>query len=126
MYLGVDWGKKRIGLALGSDEVMVATPFGVVANLVELEKIIHEEAIEALVVGVPYAKEGRQFELSSEFNNFLKILKQKINLPIFEIDERMSSKAGDARVGNKKTKAPRDAIAAMEILQSWFDAKSNK
>ena len=48
-------------------------------------------------------------------------MKNKIGVPIELVDERLSSKAADALVGSKKTKAPRDMLAAMLILQTYLD-----
>jgi putative Holliday junction resolvase len=121
-YLGIDWGEKRIGLSLGEDEVKIASPFKTVVNLSALLKIIEKEEIEVLVLGVPYSISDIKHKLPEKFIIFLENLKKLSNIPIKEIDERLSSKAGDARIGDKKTKASRDEIAAMEILQSYFDS----
>ncbi|MBU4217213.1 Holliday junction resolvase RuvX [Candidatus Parcubacteria bacterium] len=121
-YLGVDWGEKRIGLAIGEDEVKLASPFKVANDFRELVKIIKSEEIEVVVIGVPYSISDVTHKLPQRFADFLESLKQAIDIPIKEVDERLSSKAGDARIGDKKTKASRDEIAAMEILQSYFDS----
>jgi len=52
---------------------------------------------------------------------FLEELRAEVDLPVKAFDERLSSKAADALSGDKKTKASRDAVAAMLILQSFFD-----
>ena len=65
-----------------------------------------------------------ELEVTDEkYNKFIEELKSKISLPIKTVDERLSSKAADALVGDKKTKASRDEIAAMLILQSYLDTK---
>jgi RNase H-fold protein (predicted Holliday junction resolvase) len=61
-------------------------------------------------------------DVQKKFLDFLIDLKRRVDIPVIEIDERLSSKAADALVGNKKTKAERDALAAMLILQSFFDS----
>lgn len=121
-YLGIDWGEKRIGLALADGETKIATPFMTVANVGEVVKVIRDEIIDMVVVGRP----GRitNYELgirNKKYNKFIKDLKGKINLPLELIDERLSSKAADALPGTKKTKSSRDEIAAMLILQSYLD-----
>ena len=120
-YLGVDWGEKRIGLAIGDSETKTAIPHKVVANLDDIIKIITEEDINELVIGQPIAKSGDDSNLRLDFLNFVKRIKKKSNLPIELIDERLTSKAADALPGDKKVKAPRDAIAAMLILQAYLD-----
>ena len=120
-YLGVDYGEKRIGLALADSETKIATPFKVVNSLEEIIKIVDDEEIDTLIVGKPYQISNSQFPISTQFTNFIDNLKSKIKIPIELIDERLSSKAVDQLSGSKKTKASRDAIAAMIILQSYLD-----
>lgn len=120
-YLSIDWGSKRIGLALGDSETKIATPFCVVGDIDEIKKIISEEEVDEIIIGVPL-KMGGDKKLSDEFLEFLNLLKSEINIPIVKVDERLSSKHADSLVGNKKTKAPRDAIAAMLILQTYLDS----
>jgi putative Holliday junction resolvase len=120
-YLGIDWGEKRIGLALGDSETKIATPFKVVGGIGEIARIVKDENIGAVVVGAPLKMRNAKLRMQDEFLEFLNSLKKKINIPVKTIDERLSSKQADALAGNKKTKAPRDAIAAMLILQNYLD-----
>jgi putative Holliday junction resolvase len=120
-YLGIDYGTVRIGLALGDSETKIAMPFAVVGSIEEIIKIIEDEQIDELVVGSPLTMRNEAGNMKNEVDRFIKILESKTKLPIKIIDERLSSKGADALVGNKKTKADRDAIAAMIILQSYFD-----
>ncbi|MDD4332716.1 MAG: Holliday junction resolvase RuvX [Patescibacteria group bacterium] len=120
-YLGIDWGEARIGLALGDSETKLATPFKTVKNIGEILGAIQEEEIDELIIGVPYKKQDIRNKIQKEFVVFFNRLKEKIKLPVHEVDERLSSKAADALPGGKKTKASRDEIAAMLILQTYFD-----
>lgn len=124
-YLGIDWGEKRIGLALGDNETGVATPFKVAGGIDEVVQIIKEEGIDMAVVGKPLKMANVDLRLSNDFVKFLDLLKKKVKIPIKTVDERLTSKAADALVGDKRTKAPRDAVAAMIILQSYLDKKYN-
>jgi len=119
--IGIDWGEKRLGVALAESEVCLATPFMVAASLSELLKIIDAEKIDLIVLGEPQKMRGKTNDINPRFKEFLRLLKTKTDLPIELIDERLSSKNADALVGSKKTKAPRDAVAAMIILQSYLD-----
>ena len=128
-YLGVDWGEKRIGLALGDSETKVATPFRTAGDMAELVKVVKGEEIDVVVVGRPvpisnfqfFSRAGEAQTISKQFEKFVDELKSKIYIPVELIDERLSSKAADALPGDKKTKAGRDEIAAMLILQSYLD-----
>ena len=122
-YLGVDWGEKRIGLALGDDETKMASPFKVVNNINDIILIVKQESIDAIVLGAPYQISNPKLPISQDFENFKKLLEEKTMLSVYLIDERLTSKAADALIGDKKTKAARDAVAAMLILQSFFDIK---
>jgi putative Holliday junction resolvase len=120
-YLGIDWGEARIGLALADSESKLATPHKVVPTFEEVLEVVREEQIDMIVVGQPVKMGGEELGLQKEFADFLGDLKNQTRLPISIIDERLTSKAADALPGDKKTKAERDAIAAMLILQSYLD-----
>ena len=122
-YLGIDWGEVRIGLALGNNEIKIATPYKVVSGVDEIIKIIKDEDIDVVVAGKPFRMSDVGCRMSDEYSEFISLLKKKIKISIEMIDERLSSKAADALVGDKKTKAPRDAVAAMLILQTYLDKK---
>ena len=119
-YLGVDWGEKRIGLALADGETKMALPLGTVSNLKELLKVIVEEKITAIIIGSPRKMSGEKAD-SVHFLQFLKDLKQQSGVEVMEVDERLSSKAADALFGGRKDKAKRDEIAATLILQTYLD-----
>ncbi len=120
-YLGIDWGSKRIGLAIGDDETKIATPFKVVKDMNEVLQVINNENVQSIVLGKPYQISDSRFPISEQFNDFLSLLRAKTKVRIDLIDERLSSKAADALVGDKKTKASRDTVAAMLILQNYLD-----
>lgn len=119
-YLGIDWGEKRIGLAVGNDETKIATPFKTVANLEELLAVVSAEAVDALVIGSPRKMSGAAAN-NPLWLDFVSRLEKKSACPLIFLDERLSSLAADALVGTKKTKASRDEIAATLILQNYFD-----
>jgi putative Holliday junction resolvase len=119
-YLGVDWGEKRIGLAVGNDEIKIATPFKTVANLEELLAVMEAEAVDSLVIGDPRKMSGAAAN-NPLWLDFMARLQKKSTCTVILLDERLSSLAADALPGTKKTKASRDEIAATLILQSYFD-----
>lgn len=123
-YLGVDWGEKRIGLALGDSETKIATPYKVVGNIDEVVEVMQDEDVDIIVIGRPTPITNLKIT-NKEYNKFVNELKEKISIPVKAVDERLSSKAADALEGDKKTKAPRDAVAAMLILQTYLDSSQN-
>lgn len=118
-YLGVDWGEKRIGLALGDSENKIATPFKVVESLSVLVEVIEKEKIDVIVLGLPKKMNGNQ-DLNPKFTSFFKLLKAKVKTEIVLFDERLTSVQADT-LKVKKIKQERDAISAMLILQNYFD-----
>lgn len=122
-YLGIDWGLSRIGLALGDDETNMSIPFKVVSKIKDILEVIKKEKIDIIVLGSPLKMSGAS-DLNVRFLKFKNSLEKKINIPLKQVDERLTSKAADALSGDKKEKAPRDALAAMIILQSYFDKKN--
>ena len=121
-YLGLDFGLKKIGLAIGDDGGRVAVPFDVVyGGLDEVCQIINQEKIEALVVGLAIpegVQSDRQFTRTGEF---IKSLRERTGLPVSVVDEQFTST--EARRVQKEfgAKASEDALAAMLILQAFFD-----
>jgi putative Holliday junction resolvase len=122
-YLGVDWGEKRIGLALGDSETGIATPYKVVKNIADIIKVIKEEDVNQIIVGKPLSISNSKFQISNEFNDFIKLLENSASIPVKLFDERLSSQAADKLTGDRKTKAGRDELAAMIILQGYLDFK---
>jgi len=120
-YLGIDWGEKRIGLALADEETCLALPFKTVSSLAELLEVIKEEEIEEIVIGSPKKMNGDAANNPS-WLNFVEQLKEKSGKKINFLDERLSSLAADALSGEKKDKAERDEIAATLILQDYLDS----
>ncbi|NLZ74849.1 Holliday junction resolvase RuvX [Candidatus Falkowbacteria bacterium] len=120
-YLGIDWGEKRIGLALADEETSLALPFKTVATLNEVLAVIKEEEIDEIIIGSPKKMSG-EVANNPLWLNFVENLKEKSGKPVFFLDERLSSLAADALGGEKKEVAKRDEIAATIILQDYLDS----
>lgn len=123
--LGVDFGTKRIGLAIGSEEQKIALPYDVLIlsdRLIgELRRIIDTEQVYRIIVGLPIGLNGQMTDKTHEAEKFIDLLKQNFNLPILTEDERLTSKEADQLFKTYQKKYPRDAIAAMLILQGYLD-----
>lgn len=120
-YLGIDWGEKRIGLALADEETSLALPFKTVATLNEVLAVIKEEEIDEIIIGSPKKMSG-EVANNPLWLNFVENLMEKSGKPVFFLDERLSSLAADALGGEKKEVAKRDEIAATIILQDYLDS----
>jgi len=130
-YLGIDYGEKRIGLALGDDTVKVASPFRVIENqgvnevLAVLNEIFDQENIEQIVVGVPYSLKERKGKVGAQEQaviDFITRLGMATITPIAREDERFTTVEVDRLMaGEKLPGGERDAVSAMLILQSYLD-----
>jgi len=120
-YLGIDWGEKRIGLALADEETCLALPFKTVGNMNELLDVIEEEEIDVIVNGTQKKMSGEAAN-NPAWLSFVEELQKKSAKKIEFLDERLSSLAADALSGEKKDKAQRDEIAATIILQDYLDS----
>ena len=120
-YLGVDWGEKRIGLALAEAGLSLALPFKTVDSLPDLLAVIDLEEITDIVIGSPRKMSGEAAN-NPLWLDFIEKLKNSTKVNIHFIDERLTSLAADARGGKDKNKASRDEIAASIILQDFLDS----
>lgn len=133
--MGVDFGERRIGVALGDPTGTLATPHDVVTRrrgkrmpLAALERIARAHDVGQLVVGLPLDLAGEETEWCREVRGWGKKLAERLDVPVAFLDERMTSVRAERRVrssGLPRTKREEkgriDAGAAAIILQSWLD-----
>lgn len=127
--IGLDYGSKRIGLALGDTETCLAGPLETLKQnkpnewMEVLKTLIKTEQIEALVIGIPrpLADQTRETDQVAEIKNVIEKLKQEISIPIFEQNETWSSVEAARQAQEVGSKGKRDDLAAAIILQSWLD-----
>lgn len=120
-YLGIDWGEKRIGLAMADGETCLALPLKTVGSLSEVLSVVKSEKIDIIVIGSPKKMSGAAADNQS-WQGFVQALKEQSGRPVEFLDERLSSLAADALEGNGKEKAERDEVAATLILQDFLDS----
>ena len=139
-YLGIDYGSKRVGLAISDEEGKFALPFSVLPNdkklLSEIKKIITEKQVGAVVLGESKDFKGEDNAIMTDIRIFKIALEKETGLTIFLEPEFMTSAEADrmnARVPEQSRKSgirlrrPKannemlDASAAAIILQSYLD-----
>ncbi len=131
--LGVDYGHKRIGLALSDESGTIAQPLdyidGAAAAKVNLElvRICAERKIGKIVVGVPLRLDGKPSEQTERTLAFIEELRHATTTPVAQWDERLTSVQaervlleGNVRRSDRKQKI--DKLAAQIMLQSYLDA----
>ena len=126
-YLGVDYGEKRIGLALSDPEGRIAMPFKTVTNtktaLAEIAAIVKKEEAQKIVVGLPIPFSGGASEQTKAVKEFAEKLHDFVGVPVDFENELLTTKQA-AREGVPKEHL--DKAAAALILQSYLDKKANK
>ncbi|PCI78660.1 Holliday junction resolvase RuvX [Candidatus Aerophobetes bacterium] len=132
--LGIDYGTKRIGLAISDPRQIIASPLARVATkknhkeTAQAIKAVLEEknfVIEKVVLGDPKLLSGEPSPLSKIIALFAKDLEQVLECPIAFFDERLTSKQGEkllieAKVRRKKRAKVIDTMSATLILQSYL------
>ena len=128
-FLGIDYGEKRIGLALGNSSEKVARAFKIIHKLNELDDIVPAKNIEAFVVGWPLQPDGTEGKTCHQVNLFCNRLKEKFGFPVYFVDERLSSKKSEEYLRDTlfmradKRKDILDAESARVILQEFLNKK---
>ena len=121
-FLGFDFGRRRIGVAVGNSLLREATPLTTVAaegvaRFAAIDALVHEWQPDALVVGVPFHPDGAPHENTALARRFGRQLHGRFRLPVSEVDERYSTTEALAD-GARDV----DAAAAAVILQQFLRA----
>jgi putative pre-16S rRNA nuclease len=126
-YLGIDYGEKKIGLAIAESEMKIATPFKVIENtsklMANISQIIQGEDIDQIIVGLPKGLQGNESQQYQSVIKFIDKLKNKIDLEILTQDEKLTTSFANKLLQGLPKKKADDDVAAMLILQSYLDEK---
>jgi len=124
--LGIDYGTKKIGIAVSSENGELAFPYGVYENdekfLDTLEAIFTKEKISEVVIGKSLNFKRIPNKIMSDINALKLKIEHKHSLPVFLIDETFTTKEAE-RIQGKHKKI--DASAAALILSTHLDQKKN-
>lgn len=138
--LGIDYGARRIGLALSDATATLASPWRLVQRppseaetlrvmIAEIRALASDDdGLEAVVVGWPRRLDGSPTTQTPIVEAFANALKAQIDLPVILQDERLSSHEAESRLATResdwrKRKAKLDAAAAAVILQDYLDSR---
>ena len=125
LFMGFDYGVKRIGVCYGSKLLMSAKPCkGASGSAAEQWKQITERIQEfqpqALVVGVPFHPDGAEHVNTHKARRFIRQLGGRFNLPVFEVDERYSTTEVLSNHEYDIRKIDVDSESACIILNQFF------
>ena len=128
--LGLDYGEKRIGVAVSDPLHITAQALAFIPNdekaMDALSALVFEYEVDKLVIGLPKNREGEDSKTAAYVRQFAKDIGAKLGLPIEFWDERYSTQAVErhligADVSRKKRKQSVDSLAAQFILQGYMD-----
>jgi len=134
MFLAIDYGKKRIGLALGE---VIPKGAGVIDGTAsrqsifeQIGKLCCENEVDQIVVGLPFLGSGDEGAIAKDARKFGEALNRNISIPVFFEEEQYTSAEAE-RILNEnhiqydKKKGQVDEMAAVLILEQYLNNKSN-
>jgi len=131
--LGLDWGHKRIGVAISDSEGLMAFPRTSIENnkdaISKIGEICSEENVNLIVLGYPYNLEGEKNDSTKAVEAFAEAINQELNIDVDFHDERLTSVESDSiirsiNIKREDRKKETDIIAASLILKNYLDLKS--
>lgn len=138
-YIGLDLGTKTLGVAITDETRTLARILRVIRfsnndylqAREELLKILNEYKISAIALGLPKNMNNTMGFASERSLNFKKLLEEKTNIPIFLIDERLSTVEAEnilisTDTSRKKRKKVVDGLSAVLILETFMAQEENK
>ncbi len=133
----IDYGKKRIGVALSDANKIVAMPLTTLQSNGTVEEAIKQvikilepyfKEMELIIVGLPLLLSGKDSDITVETRRFIEALKKEVPLPVLAKDERFTSKVAETELkamgyNRKKRSQKTDPIAATILLQNYLDSQ---
>ena len=123
--LGIDYGEKRIGLAISDESQTFARELEILLPKMFWESLNHlilNHSISKIVLGWPLNMSGEETKKTKEVASFMEQLADKTGLPVEVMDERLSSQMAQNIKGSKKDL---DSLAAQILLQNYLDKNKN-
>ena len=121
--MALDYGSARTGVAVSDPTGTLARPLGVVEQagthkgLAELARLVREEEVERVVVGLPLTLRGTRGEQVAETERFVEALRGVLGVPVELYDERFTTDLAERTAGA----APEDALAAAHLLSTYLE-----
>lgn len=133
--LAVDFGSRRVGLAVGDTVTRIASPLALVEAsrqqevLAEILRRVAEYGVERIVVGYPLNMDGSKGPACAAVDRFVASLRKRVPVPVTLVDERLSSFAAE-ELGReiesdfRKRRKFLDSVSAQVILQNYFELEA--
>ena len=128
--LGLDYGTRRVGVAICDSSRLIASPYAVLEAsdvLAGLDEILSAEDIEGIVVGLPVSLSGQEGQIALAARSFAETVSSHTGLPVELVDERFTTKVAEdvliqGGVRRSKRRDIRDKMAATVMLQGHLDS----
>lgn len=135
--LGLDVGRKRIGVAGCDGTGLIATGLTTIErqsfaqDVVHFQRIVQERKVQILVVGLPYSMNGSLGFQAKQVQKYAQRLAKALNLPFVYMDERLTSFQAEQllqaeNLSPSRHKSLIDRKAAALILQQWLDERRSQ
>ena len=118
-----DFGSKRIGVAVGQTVTGTASPLLTInshnnkPDWKKIDEVLSDWRPDALIVGIPLTMHGTPQIMTEAAERFARQLEGRFHLPVYRMDERLSTFEARDRTGDNEDL---DAVAAQAILESWM------
>lgn len=133
--LAIDYGTKRVGLAVTDPLQLIANPLETVHAkdvLAYLKAYVQREPVDVIIIGMPARLSGEATDATQHVVGFVRILKKEFPaLPVHTVDERFTSKmaqqamlAGGLKKKARQDKGTVDRVSAAIILQSYLESRT--
>jgi putative Holliday junction resolvase len=134
--LALDYGTRRIGIAVSDEEAQFAFPAGYLEcqgrerDLAALRRLIAERSIQRVVVGLPLHMDGRRGETAEAAQKFANMIAEMTGLPVEMLDERWTTREAEralreSPLGRRKRREAVDSAAATLLLRSYLERARN-
>ena len=132
--LAVDYGEKRIGLAVSDELGITASPLMTLVRrsddetVRQIAQLASKLRVTQIVVGLPRRTDAQEGEMERKVKAFAEKLRQAISVPVVLFDERFTTRIAEqvlleADLSRRKRKQVRDRLAAVILLQSYLDSQ---
>jgi putative Holliday junction resolvase len=132
--LAVDYGEKRIGLAISDELCITASPLMTLTRrnddetVRQIAQLASKLRVAQIVIGLPRRTDAQEGEVERRVKAFAEKLRQRVSVPVVLFDERFTTRVAEqvlleADLSRRKRKQVRDRLAAVILLQSFLEAQ---
>ena len=135
--LGLDWGSKRIGIAISTNSTGIALPLRTLSrtswtnDVSTIKNIIETHNVSMIIIGLPLLLSGKLGQQALDIKNPVTNLQTEIEIPINLFDERLTTQQSykilkETQTKNSKINEKIDEVSACLILQSYIDSNHHE